>query len=120
MKNVLNAHRGCVAFRQQATGIPVSDIHCPPVWGFIGVGKFVDVDQTAYRVGERSAEESTDDDSTVHRFADRERYKYLRRLSLQSNGLSEAVNGERGLGEKYAPVSKSMTHYRFRVTSRVW
>lgn len=68
-------------------------MNCPPVWGFIGLAKYIDVNHVAY-TNRTGSDDDGDNDATIHGFADRKgQKKYLRDMLLQkSTGLADTVN----------------------------
>lgn len=70
-------------------------MNCPPVWGFVGLAKYIDVNHVTYtnRTGSGGG---GDDDATIHGFADRKgQKKYLRDMLLQkSPGLADVINSD--------------------------
>jgi len=66
----------------QSTGVPISGLHCPPVWGFVGSRKYVDVDRVVYGHGRQDNRSRPDD-------------KRLRTVLLlrSADGLPHVVNG---------------------------
>jgi len=74
--------------RAQSTGVPISGLHCPPVWGFVGSQKYVDVDRVVY---DHHRRRSADGGGGEEDGGD----KYLRTvLLLRSAGdLADVVNG---------------------------
>lgn len=70
-----------------ATGIPISDLHCPPVWGFVGTRKYVDWYHTVYhhKCGKSMARgEANDSENQI-------RHKYL--MSKSGYNMDEEING---------------------------
>lgn len=78
----------------QATKIPISVLHCPPVWGFIGTKKYIDVSHTAYHCKSENHGHLDNIDSTVDGLANQKNHKYLYSALMQftSDDLVNAVN----------------------------
>lgn len=72
------------------TKIPISKLHCPPVWGFDGSAKYVDFKHVVYHCG-RSASDNhccKDSATAVNDYStDRKMHKYLQNVLLQSESL---------------------------------
>lgn len=82
----------------QATGVPVTELHCPPVWGFVGSQIYIDVNNVVYHGITATAVQDTTPPSRNH--------KYLRSLLLKSVGVAEAVNVNDDGNEWNAEVSQ--------------
>lgn len=66
--------------------IPLSNFHCPPIWGFVGTEKYVDLNHVVYHAeaGNRVSE-SIDGHSDDYGFAKSVKHKYLRTKLLSIN-----------------------------------
>jgi len=90
----------------------IPDLHCPPVWGFDGLAKYVDFKHVIYHCGGSTTDNpgcvdaaTAMDDSS----ADRNKHKYLQSVLQQSESL---VGGD---GERVAVssnIGNSMLTYK--------
>lgn len=89
MLGTIYASTGAVinCLHHQATGVPIRELHCPPVWGFIGSKKYIDVDNMLYhgRVTTTPVSQSTKPSRN---------HKYLRNVLLLYTDVADAVNGK--------------------------
>ncbi|XP_050058720.1 putative malate dehydrogenase 1B isoform X2 [Aphis gossypii] len=103
----VTGHHGMVTLPtiSQATSIPISDLHCPPVWGFDGsaaAAQYVDFKHVIYHCGRSATDLGKPDNydcedaaTVVHNYsADRNKHKYLQSVLLQSESLLMGDNGE--------------------------
>lgn len=103
MTDISNLESRC----PQATGIPVADLHCPPVWGFVGARKYVDVDRIAYhhhRDGGSWPKRCDEVTTTVHHGLDRDGHKQLRIVLMQCLDLPKTIYGHDDDDEELAKV----------------
>lgn len=91
----------------------MSYLHCPPVWGYIGLEKYVDINRTVYHsrggltgVVEDGVTSIGVFNHSVTAQETEETHKYLHSVYLRSGDLAEKIV----LGDCDKPVSESSYH----------
>ncbi|XP_026804364.1 putative malate dehydrogenase 1B [Rhopalosiphum maidis] len=103
----VTGHHGIVTLPtiSRVTSIPISDLHCPPVWGFDGSAQYIDFKHVIYHCGRSGVDlgkpdyyDCEDAATVVHNYsADRNKHKYLQNVLLQSESLQTGGDGEHGV-----------------------
>ncbi|XP_022167662.1 putative malate dehydrogenase 1B [Myzus persicae] len=88
----VTGHHGMVKLPtiSRVTGIPISNLHCPPVWGFDGSAEYVDFKHVLYHSGRSDSDHHCckDPATAVQDYSKvRNKHKYLQSVLQQSESL---------------------------------
>ncbi|VVC24896.1 Lactate dehydrogenase/glycoside hydrolase, family 4, C-terminal [Cinara cedri] len=86
----------------RASGVPIPELHCPPVWGFVGSNKYIDVNNVVYHCDSGATTTMVPNTRTPSK-----NHKYLRNVLLLSTGVADTVDDD-GSCNQYTQITR---HY---------